>query len=91
MTTTRVPSGSVTCTSYAALEFELSVSVDARVTVLALGSPASAAVDAELSVAPVSAVSPEPPLDEELEVELDELVAVLRKRRDSRPTLTRGV
>jgi hypothetical protein len=74
ITTTRVPSGSVTCTSYAAVESELSFSVDARDTELPLGRPASAAVDAEVRVVPVSAVSPEPLLDELLELELDEFV-----------------
>jgi hypothetical protein len=84
ITTARVPSDFVMCTSYAAPLSELSVSVVALSTV-APGFAAIAAADAEDKVEPVSGVSPFPfeyvplpleeppdPLDEELELPLDE-------------------
>jgi S-methylmethionine-dependent homocysteine/selenocysteine methylase len=56
ITTTCEPSVLVTWTSYAALAFGLSVSVEARVTVPP-GTAAIAAAEAEDSSVPVSAVS----------------------------------
>jgi hypothetical protein len=71
ITTARLASDFVMCTSYAAALSELSVSVVALSTV-APGLAASAAFEADVSVEPVSGVSPFPLDDVELpdEVEL---------------------
>ena len=73
ITTTCEPSDLVTCTSYAALESELSVSVVALVTVPP-GTAARAAADADASVSPVSGVSLELGDCEELEDDEEELL-----------------